>query len=131
MGDYCEHVFEKADAQSPEYSHVVIDLAFDVGPENQGYALRHNKTEDAYEIFEFTHPEEHTHTEVEDGDVHVDDSVASMDEFDIFPDVDELLRDESLETTITYANLLELEATGRGGLEYGHSHTKCPLEPSE
>lgn len=122
MPEYCEHIFDEPHPSDPTYSQPIVDIAPDAGPRDRRYALRHNREQDVFEIFDYTHPDE----EVQEN--YTEDSVAVMSDFDIFPDADLLLRDESLEVTLTYANLLEVDGGGEPTFEYGHGTWRCPVE---
>lgn len=70
------------------------DLFPAVGGNGEAFSIRHNKTAEEYEIFDFLYDEPYT-----------DDAVIFSGDLD---------------DVIGYANMLEEEATGSSSFEYGH-----------
>jgi len=122
MIEYCEHVFYEPHPTDSTYSLPVVDLSRDIGSRREGYALRHNREDGVFQIFNYEHPDEEAQQN------YTEDSVALMSDFDIFPDEDLPLKYENIHVTLTYANLLEIDAVGRPKFEYGHEDWRCPIE---
>lgn len=99
----CEHLFQQPDPQHPRYSMTKIDLYPAAGSGDAAYAVRRNRTQNTYELFDITGSDRYTDTAV--------------------------LYDGPLPAVVWRTNQLETEATGGSELKYGHeSDGQCPAD---
>ena len=103
MVQVCEHIFEAEDPNHPGYSLTEVDLYPAVGGIGEAYSTRRNHDTGHYEIFNYEHENPYS-----------DESV--------------IFAKKEIERMIDYAYMLEKDATGSSGFEYGHRkwNNACP-----